>query len=310
MSDKNMFPPPQEGTGIPLEQPQIQQPQTNPLASYFRQPKIYITLPSKGMFWTKDSIEMTANGELPVFAMTAKDEILLKTPDALISGQATVDVIQSCIPAIKDAWKMPVIDLDSILIAIRIATYGEKMDLEINVPVTAEQKRYDLDLRQILDQHREQTFEPQVKMGPMLVTIKPLNYEEFTKTALKTFEEQRIFNVLNNDQISDAEKITVFQKSFKALTDITIKNLENAIYSIQLDDGTVVDNPQHISEFVNNAEKDTFTVITDHIEAQRNKFTTKPLVLQATPEEIEKGVPETYEVPISFDSANFFVSGS
>ena len=121
--------------------------------------------------------------------------------------------------------------LDTILVAIRIATYGEKMDLEINVPVTAEKKSYDLDLRHILDTHREQTFEPRVRMGPMLVTVKPLNYAEFTKTALKTFEEQRIFRILNDEKIPDAEKIEVFQKSFKALTDITIENLENAIYT-------------------------------------------------------------------------------
>ena len=31
------------------------------------------------------------------------DEITFKTPDALLNGQATVDVIQSCIPNIKDA---------------------------------------------------------------------------------------------------------------------------------------------------------------------------------------------------------------
>lgn len=306
MSDNNMFPPQQSGPGVPLEQPQIPQ-STNPLASFFRQPKIYVSLPSKGMFWTKESLEMTENGELPVYAMTAKDEIMLKTPDALISGQATVDVIQSCIPAIKDAWKMPSIDLDTILVAIRIATYGEKMDLEINVPVTAEKKSYDLDLRHILDTHREQTFEPRVRMGPMLVTVKPLNYAEFTKTALKTFEEQRIFRILNDEKIPDAEKIEVFQKSFKALTDITIENLENAIYTIELQDGTVVSDPKHISEFVNNSEKDTFKVLTDHIEEQRLKFTTKPLEIKATPEEIEKGVPETYEVPLSFDSSNFFV---
>jgi len=30
------------------------------------------------------------------------------------------------------------------------------------------------------------------------------------------------------------------------------------------------------------------------------------LTAEATPEEIEKGVPETYEVPITFDQSNFF----
>ena len=306
MSDKNMFPPPQGGTDIPFGK----QEELNPLANYFRQPKIYVTLPSGGRFWPEGSLNQPVNGEVAVFAMTAKDEILMKTPDALISGQATVDVVQSCIPAIKDAWKMPVIDLDTILVAIRIATYGEKMDLDIKVPVTAESKSYQLDLRQILDTHRAETYQADVNIGPMTVTTKPITYFEFTQAAIKTFEEQRIFRVLNDEQISEAEKIDVFQKSFRKLTDITMSNLEKSIFRITLDNGTVVDNPDHLREFINNSDKELFTKISDHIDLQRQKFTTKPLQLKATPEEIEKGVPETYEVPISFDSANFFVSGS
>jgi hypothetical protein len=60
--------------------------------------------------------------------MTAKDELMLKTPDALMNGQATVEVIKSCVPSIKNPWHMPSIDIDTILIAIRIATYGENME--------------------------------------------------------------------------------------------------------------------------------------------------------------------------------------
>ena len=100
----------------------------NPLRKYFRQPKVYITLPSKGKFYADGAIELPESGEFPVFAMTAKDELTMKTPDALLNGQATVDVIKSCIPAIKNPWSMPSIDLDAVLIAIRIATYGEMME--------------------------------------------------------------------------------------------------------------------------------------------------------------------------------------
>jgi hypothetical protein len=34
--------------------------------------------------------------------MTAKDELMFKTPDALLNGQSTVEVVKSCIPAIQD----------------------------------------------------------------------------------------------------------------------------------------------------------------------------------------------------------------
>jgi len=67
--------------------------QSNPLQKYFRQPKIYIRLPSNGKYWNPNDIELTESGELPVYAMTAKDELSFKTPDSLINGQSTVNVI-------------------------------------------------------------------------------------------------------------------------------------------------------------------------------------------------------------------------
>jgi hypothetical protein len=79
--------------------------------------------------------------------MTAKDELAFKTPDALLNGQAMVDVIQSCFPNIKNAWVAPMVDLDTIMIAIRLATYGEKMPFTHKVPGTDEEVEYEIDLR-------------------------------------------------------------------------------------------------------------------------------------------------------------------
>jgi hypothetical protein len=112
-----------------------------------RQPKIYITLPSKGNYWTEGSLEFTETGEFPVYSMTARDELLFKTPDALMNGQALVDVIESCMPNVKNAWDMPTIDLDTVLIAIRLATYGEYMNFVYKVPVVNEEEEYQIDLK-------------------------------------------------------------------------------------------------------------------------------------------------------------------
>jgi hypothetical protein len=84
--------------------PNQNQQKKNPLSSFYRQPKIYVKLPSKGEFYPPGSLDVSANGEYPVYAMTAKDELLFKTPDALLSGQSTVELIKSCIPAITNPW--------------------------------------------------------------------------------------------------------------------------------------------------------------------------------------------------------------
>ena len=96
----------------------------NPLRQYFRQPAIYIKLPSQGKYYPPGTLNSSVTGEYPVYPMTAIDEITYRTPDAMFNGQATVNVIQSCVPDIKDAWQMPAIDMDTVLVAIRIASAG------------------------------------------------------------------------------------------------------------------------------------------------------------------------------------------
>ena len=57
---------------------------TNPLVDFYRNPKLYVALPSGAGHYSEDIIEMPDVGELPVYPMTAKDEILTKNPDALL----------------------------------------------------------------------------------------------------------------------------------------------------------------------------------------------------------------------------------
>ena len=287
-------------------------PQANPLSKYFRQPKLYVTLPSQGKWYAQGAIEMPENGELPVYSMTAKDELVFKTPDALLNGQATVDVIQSCMPNIKDAWKMPSIDLDVCLIAIRLATYGEMMTLTLKTPVTGEEKEMQVDLRQLLDNFANLEYSDTVMMPEMTIKLRPLTYREFTAGALKTFEEQRIFNIVNDEKIAEEEKLQAFTNSFAKLTELTVDMMCKGISSITMpaedeeSDPIVVSDQKHIMDFIKNADKQFFNKVQQHLEGERDKFQLKPLTAEATPEEIEQGVPETYEVPITFDQSNFF----
>ena len=285
--------------------PGMSQPKANPLQKYFRQPKIYINLPSNGAYYPAGAIEMTETGELPVFPMTAKDELTMKTPDALLNGQATVDLIKSCVPNIKDPWKMPSIDLDAVLIAIRIASYGETLEITTKIPKIGDERDYGIDLRIILNKLVSVEFENQITVGDMNINIRPLTYEEFTKSSLKTFEEQRIFRLVNNTEIPEEEKLVKFNESFKKLTNLTVDMMIHSIHSIELEDDTVTDR-EHISEFVQNSDKMFFSSVRKHLEKEKTKFQIEPLTVQTTEEEQERGAPATFEVPITFDQSNFF----
>jgi hypothetical protein len=277
----------------------------NPLRKYFRQAKVYVTLPSKGKFYPADAIDLPENGELPVYAMTAKDELTMKTPDALLNGQATVSLIQSCVPNIKNAWHMPSIDLDALLIAIRIATYGEKMEITTKVPGSGEERSFDVDLRLLLNKLVTVEFDDTIKINDMVVSMRPLKYIEFTEASLKTFEEQRIFSLVNDESIPDNEKLTKFRESFMKLTDLTVKTLSKCVHKITIGD-TVVTNQSHIDEFLANADKEFYNIITEHLDSQKEKFQIEPIKVTSSAEDIAKGAPAEYTIPITFDQSNFF----
>lgn len=278
----------------------------NPLKKYFRQPKIYLTLPSKGNFYPAGSIDMPESGELPVFPLTAKDEMLMKTPDALLNGEATVEVIRSCVPNILDPWKMPNIDLDAIMIAIRIASYGEVLTLTTKVPVINDERDYDINLRELLDTFVNFEYDPYVSLdSDIIVETRPMTYKEFTINAQRTFQEQRIFKIVSDDSMPDDEKLVHFNNSFRKLTDFTIDLLLMSVKSIDTPDGKVTDKA-FIRDFFNNTNKEYFNKVMKHLESLKQRSSIQPLKVKTPSEDIEKGVPESYEIPITFDQSNFF----
>ena len=284
----------------------MQMSSNNPLSKHFRQPKLYINLPSRGAFYPAGSLETTETGEYPVMAMTAKDEIMMKTPDALLNGQSTVSVIQSCMPNIKNAWMVPSIDIDAILLAIRIATYGETMEITSHIPQLDDDRTFETNLRTHLDNLCANEYDAVFTKGDFTFEIHPLNYKTFTETALKTFEEQRLFSIVNDEDMSESEKLSKFSESFQKLTDINITQVYNSVKAIKYQNEDPVVDFNFINEFLTNADAEVYKDIVQHVDKQRKKFSMPAMKATFNQEDMEAGAPENHEIPITFDQSNFF----
>ena len=280
---------------------------TNPLNKYFRQASIYVALPS-GTDYPPEVVSPSKTGEIGVMPMTARDEIKFKTPDALMNGQGIVDVIQSCVPDIKDAWQVKSYDLDTILIAIRIATYGETMDINFNVPGTKETASHTVNLPALLDQIRLSKVEDSFVMADGLkVTVNPLTYKDMTTTSMQTFQQSKMYSTVQGSEMPDEEKQKRFNEAFKVLTELNASLLQKNIRSMTMTDGTEITDAAHIKEFMDKANTKLVKEIEDKLTALRAQGAVKPLKLKATEAQIKSGAPANYEVPVTFDSANFFV---
>lgn len=102
----------------------------NPLLARIRIPGETFRLPSGGLFYEPGVLsDKVIDGEIYVSPMTAIDEIALKTPDLLFSGQAIPQVFGRCIPDVLKAGKMLAKDVDFLLIALRKVSFGPQMEL-------------------------------------------------------------------------------------------------------------------------------------------------------------------------------------
>jgi len=243
----------------------------NPLVNYFRQPKIFLRLPSRGKFYRDESLDTSETGEYAVYSMTAKDELIMKTPDALLNGQSTVEVIKSCVPSIRNPWHMPSIDVDATLIAIRIATYGENMDISTKCPNCDTENDYEINLTQWLGQMSQFEYQDTIAVDPLVIHIRPYSYKQMTETSLKTLEQQKILQIINDDELSDAEKINKFGESFVKLTELTVDVISRCVEQIDTPEGSTNDQEQ-IVEFLQNAPKEIFEKISSHVQSMKMKM--------------------------------------
>jgi ribosomal protein S27E len=275
--------------------------ENNPLQKYFRQPAIYVKLPSEGKFYPPDTLDMPVNGEIPIYPMSALDEIITRTPDALFNGSAVIQLFQSCVPNIKDAWAVPQIDVDLLLTAIRIASYGHEMEMTTKCPKCEEEQDYALDLREVIDKYHSPDYKTSINVGDMEIYFRPLNYYQINETSKAQFQQQKMIQASTiNEELTDEQRIEAMSLALTELTKMTMENLGDSIAVIKTSEA-MVDNPEHIKEFIKNADSKIFARIREHLGKIREGTEMEPLKIKC------KECEHEYDQPFTLDMSNFFV---
>ena len=277
--------------------------ENNPLKQYFRQPAIYIRLPSRGQFYKPGALDMPANEEIPVLPMTTLDEITYRTPDALFNGSAVTSVIESCVPNIKDAWAIPAMDIDTILIAIRIATYGHQMDITTSCPACTTESEYGIDLRSVIEKIGSPDYTEKLTLGDLEITFCPMSYFQMNANSMLQFEDQKMLQAMQDQDATDEQRVAQLSEVLKKITEVTTKALAQSISLITVPTAKVTDQ-EHISEWLANCDRATFVKIRDAIIDIKRKAEIKPLKLKCS------NCNHDYEQSFTLDMTTFFEAAS
>jgi len=270
----------------------------NPLRQYFRRPAVYLRLPSGGKHYAPGVIEMPETGELPVYPMTAIDEITAKTPDALFNGTAVSELIKSCVPAVKDPWAITSIDLDAILIGIKAADNSEGLEIESQCPSCEEVATYGVNLVAALATLKAGDYDTELAVHDLKIKFRPLTYKEMNEASIDQVEIQKMFQGM--EKIVDAtERTKKNQEALKAITDLTMNILAKTIEYIKTPT-VLVDKSDFILDFLKNCDKNVYVAIRDHNSELKAQTEMQPLQIKC----VHCG--NEYKQPFTLNASDFF----
>lgn len=240
--------------------PEIAQIENNPLKSYFRKPGLWIKLPSQGKYYKHAIVELNAQGEIPVYPMTAKDELILKNADALLNGSAIKQLISSCVPCIKDADEIPALDLDAILVAIRRSTYGEGYDVESEC--NCERKtttQFTVNLNRVIASIKViDEIKPIDLDSGIKVFVKPVTVKSILNLNWIQFEQVRNLQMADQKDLTHEEQLNILNASHEVMLSTSIKTVCDCIEEVLLPDGIVVNDHAQIYEWASQMERPDF----------------------------------------------------
>lgn len=235
---------------------------SNKLHQYYRTFKSYIRLPSGNSFYPPNVVEYTDSGELGVYAMTGKDEVLIKNPDALVNGEGLKEVIKSCVPGIKDVNKLLINDIHMICVAIKAASYGNTIDISSTCPHCNHKNLYGIDLLNVINTstYLEDQYVVNLDNG-LSIFIRPYDFSDNMTVAKTALEQAKFIRIMQSDMYSDEEKLSAFSNTINELSSLNFELIAKTIVRI-VDETNGIDivnnTPQtlaDIKEFIANIDR-------------------------------------------------------
>jgi len=273
----------------------------NPLKQYFRSIKMYLKLPSGTSYYTPDVIEFTDSGEVGIMPMTGKDELVLKNPDALLNGEALVEVLTSCVPSLKNPKALLTNDIDALITGIRYITFNDALETDIKCPSCGTDNNYRLNLEDTIN--RMEFLEPNYVVNlesGVSVFVKPYGFTEILKSLHADFERGKIAKIIETKELSDTERANLFGQAFKELAFTRFDLLVGGIIKVVDESNNVdVSDKKFIKEFLQNIDKKSVDKISDLITKINQIGIKRTFIAKCTKCEHE------WESGIDFNPVNF-----
>lgn len=281
----------------------------NPLKRYFRQPSLYLRLPTQGRWYTPHDVSLNQDGEVAVYGLSAIDDIMVNTPDAMLNGQALEKVISNCVPDVKNVKHLFVPDLEAIFLGMKMATNDGKFEIERTCPKCKHENNFEVNCAHLID--TMSYIEPSdtvVNFGDELeVSIRPYTFEMRQLFIQRQFEEDRTLRAIDdqNKELDEFQKARILADSVEKLSMMTFDLVSRSIEEVYIKRQDLrVSDPAQIAEWLINISKAQADIIIGSVNALNDIGPNKKV------QAVCSGCGHQWEEMLNFDPISFFAKRS
>lgn len=277
---------------------------SNPLEQFYRTATTSVKLPSRGKYYDDGVLTLNDDAEISIFPMTAQDEITLQNPDALLSGEAVTTVIKSCVPGVSNPKKLLSCDIDVLMIAVRVASYGDSASMDADCPKCEEPNTFTMNLdtllnhTEILDDNYEVVLE-----NNLTVFVTPGRFESLVKQQKAAFQNTKLEQAIINPDLSDEQRMKILSQVFEQVSKFNYELVLEAVQKVVFTDGegelVEITDRNHIGSWLKNIDKTTSDKIQEKI-AEINKVGIEKTLTAACTK-----CEHTWDANIEFNPVNF-----
>ena len=268
----------------------------NPLLEFARKPEMTVRLPSRGLWYPEGMIDYTLNGEVEIYPLLPKDELVVMNPDLLLSGEANIEILKSCVPAVKEPENLLYPDANVLLLAIQKASYGNSLSIDVVCP-ECQRKAIELNSKEAIEEAEKKgeillhSQEMEFDINTILSTITYLD-EEYTvkfdnglviyvqpntikdkmkfglmmfnnEKILKSFKDYDFENSMENEEFKSIKREV--QKCYLKMNELGNQITTSCIKKIKLPDDTFVTDKTHIYEFITQTKSSDVAKINEKV---------------------------------------------
>ena len=194
-------------------------------------------------------------------------------------------------------------DVDTLLISIRIASYGHEMEFSTQCPACQNVSDQSIDLRNVLDSMKPVDYEKPIVSGDMEIYFRPMTYQNMSDNNKMQYENQKVLQNIPDTTMSDADKMTALSKALQEVTAMTVRALSQSIAVVKTPSAMVTE-LEFIEELLKNCDRHLFNEIRDYIVQNKTQSEMQPLALTCP------ACANKYEQTITLDMSSFFEPAS